>query len=115
MTVKGVPAYIESILTNLLTNAIKYKHPKRQPVIQVIGSRENGKTVLSVADNRQGIDLERYGEKLFGMYKTFHLHPDARGIGLYITKNQVDAMGAQILVCSEVGEGTTFKIYFSAQ
>ncbi|SFR31759.1 PAS domain S-box-containing protein [Robiginitalea myxolifaciens] len=114
MTVQGVPAYIESILTNLLSNAIKYKHPDRQPVIRVIGSRENGKTVLSVADNGQGINLERYGEKLFGMYKTFHQHPDARGIGLYITKNQVEAMNAQIMACSEVGEGTTFKIYFSA-
>ncbi len=49
---------------------------------------------------------------LFGMYKTFHNHPDARGVGLFITKNQIEALGGRIEVESEVNVGTTFKLFF---
>ncbi|MBT8312250.1 MAG: ATP-binding protein, partial [Flavobacteriaceae bacterium] len=70
-------------------------------------------TVLKITDNGLGIDLDKYGEKLYGMYKTFHDKPDARGIGLYITKNQIEAMNGKIAVESEVGKGTTFNIYFN--
>lgn len=111
--VKAIPAYLESILMNFLTNAIKYKDPKRRPVITLSTSREKGYTVLSVQDNGLGIDLDQYGDKLFGMYKTFHDREDARGIGLYITKNQIEAMNGKVTVESEVGRGSTFKIYFS--
>jgi signal transduction histidine kinase len=68
---------------------------------------------LSIADNGLGIDLKKYGSKLFGMYKTFHTNTDARGIGLYITKNQVEAMNGKIITTSEVGKGTTFNIHFN--
>ena len=44
------------------------------------------------------------------MYKTFHKHKDAKGIGLFITKNQVEAMNGKISVESELDEGTTFKV-----
>jgi signal transduction histidine kinase len=46
------------------------------------------------------------------MYKTFNNNPDAKGIGLFITKNQIDAMGGRIETKSEIDEGTTFTIYF---
>ncbi|NNE75841.1 MAG: HAMP domain-containing histidine kinase [Pricia sp.] len=111
--VKVVPAYIESILMNFFTNAVKYKDPNRNPIIKLSASKSNGYTLLSIADNGLGIDLEKYGDKLFGMYKTFHTHADARGMGLYITKNQIEAMNGKITVSSEVGTGTTFNIYFN--
>ena len=50
---------------------------------------------------------------LFGMYKTFHKHEEARGIGLYITRNQIEAMKGSVSVKSEVGVGTSFKIVFN--
>lgn len=113
VSVKVIPAYLESILMNFLTNAIKYKSPQRTPIITLWTERENGYTVLSIQDNGLGIDLDTYGDKLFGMYKTFHDRKDARGIGLYITKNQIEAMNGKVSVESEVGRGTTFKIYFN--
>ena len=111
--VKVIPAYLESILINFITNAIKYRSPKRRPTIKLSTVSKDGFTVLSIQDNGLGIDLEKHGGKLFGMYKTFHTSKDARGIGLYISKNQIEAMNGKVSVESEVGTGTTFKIYFN--
>lgn len=113
ISIKVIPAYIDSIISNFLTNSIKYRSPDRDPVIEFSASKEDNYTVLSISDNGLGIDLKKYGNKLFGMYKTFHDNEGARGIGLYITKNQIEAMKGKILVTSEVGFGTTFKIYFN--
>lgn len=106
-------AYLESILLNFTTNAIKYSHPERIPIISYSITINEDKKVLNISDNGLGINLERHGKKLFGMYKTFHNHKDSRGIGLFITKNQIEAMGGSVTVQSEVGVGTTFKIYFN--
>ncbi|MDR7211352.1 PAS domain-containing protein [Flavobacterium piscis] len=108
------PAYLESVLLNFTTNAIKYAHPDRNPIVVFdYGVDEDGHKALKISDNGLGIDLSRYGELLFGMYKTFHKHKEARGIGLYITKNQIEAMKGKVFVESEVGIGTTFKIVFN--
>jgi len=107
-----VPAYIESIMLNLVSNAIKYRNPQRAPHIVLRSFMENGKTTLTVKDNGMGIDLNKHRDKLFRMHQTFHNHPDSRGIGLLITKNQVEAMGGTINIESEPGIGTTFTIRF---
>lgn len=104
-------AYLESILLNLISNAIRYSSPDRKPVIEIKWYKENEGHILEVSDNGIGIDLKKNADKIFGMYKTFSGHPDSRGIGLFITKNQIDAMGGSISVKSEVDSGTTFKIY----
>ena len=67
---------------------------------------------LQVKDNGLGIDLNKYGAKIFGLRKTFHNHPEARGVGLFITKAQVESMGGNIRVESEMGEGSNFIINF---
>ncbi len=113
LTVRVVPEYFDNILANLLSNALKYRHPDRDPEISLGVEKVRGYTVLSVADNGLGIDLKKNGAKLFGMYKTFHEHPEARGIGLFICKNQIEAMGGNIKAHSQVGTGTNFKIYIN--
>ncbi|MDT0541022.1 PAS domain-containing protein [Croceitalea sp. P059] len=114
ITVKAVPAYIESIVLNLMTNAVKYKHPERDPRIILSARKLEDNTILfSIQDNGMGIDLNKYGKKLFGMYKTFHNNSDARGIGLYLVKNQIEAMGGNIVATSEVDKGSTFSVYFN--
>ena len=105
-------AYLESILLNLFSNAIRYSHEDRSPVISLACFEEDAQQVLSVSDNGIGIDLKKYGDKMFGMYQTFNGNPDARGYGLFITKNQIEAMGGKIEVESQINQGTTFKVYF---
>lgn len=110
--IKIVPAYLDSILMNFITNGVKYQHPEREPILTFSTEKQKDYAVLSIEDNGLGIDLKKYGSKLFGMYKTFHTNKDARGIGLYITKNQVESMHGKIEVESKLGKGTTFKIFF---
>jgi PAS domain S-box-containing protein len=107
------PAYMESILLNFLSNGIKYSHPDRRPEIKIDTIVENNRLILQIADNGKGINLERNRTKLFGLYKTFHGNTDAKGVGLFITKNQVEAMGGKIEVESRVNLGTVFKIYLT--
>jgi signal transduction histidine kinase len=105
-----IPAYLDSILLNFISNGIKYRSPDRKPIVKLSLSSLSGNKVLSIGDNGLGIDLERYKDRLFGMYKTFHGNKDAKGLGLFITKAQIDAMKGKIEVESKVGEGTTFRI-----
>lgn len=106
----AVPAYFESIFLNLYTNSLKYLSPERNLVIEISTRLINETLIISFKDNGQGIDLKRHGNKIFGMYKTFHKHKDAQGIGLFISKNQVESMGGTITVESEIDKGTTFNI-----
>jgi PAS domain S-box-containing protein len=110
--IKYSKPYLESIFQNLLTNAIKYRSPERTLLVHFKTTLINGLTELRVQDNGQGIDLKRFGDKLFGMHKTFHDHHEARGVGLFLIKTQIEAMGGKITVESEVNKGTTFIIKF---
>ncbi|WP_405383506.1 PAS domain S-box protein [Maribacter sp. LLG6340-A2] len=113
LMVKAFPAYLNSILTNCITNSIKYRKEGKSPIIILSAEEEKHYTVLSIEDNGMGMDLKKYGNKLFGLYNTFHKNKDSRGIGLYITKNQVEAMNGKITANSTVGQGTIFKIFFN--
>lgn len=110
LKVYGVKAYLDSVFLNLISNSIKYRSKERQPVLKISSKTQDNKVYLYFQDNGLGIDTERYKDKLFGMYKTFHGNEDARGIGLFITKNQILAMKGQIDVESKIDVGTKFII-----
>ena len=110
--VKAIPAYLDSIILNFLTNAIKYKSEKRKPTIELSSHIEGEFVVLKIKDNGLGIDLDKFGSNLFEIYKTFHKNEDAIGIGLFITKNHIESLGGRVEVTSTVDEGSEFSIYF---
>lgn len=110
LQVNVIPPYLDSILLNLMTNAIKYRSPARKPIVKIRAEKTQTHVKLDIIDNGLGIDMRLHKNKVFGMYKTFHGNKDARGIGLFITKNQVEAMGGQIDLRSEVGVGSIFTI-----
>ena len=109
-SILGINAYMESILLNFTTNAIKYRSLDRESFVKFSIQPKRKYTQLIIEDNGLGIDLKRHRQKLFGMYKTFHNHKDSRGVGLFITKNQIEAMGGKIAVESTVDKGTKFII-----
>ncbi len=106
----GVAAYVDSILYNLLSNTLKYRSPDRPLVVQVSCRQDHEAVHIDITDNGIGIDLERNGDKLFGLYKTFHQNEDAKGVGLFISKNQAEAMGGSLVVKSKEGQGSTFTL-----
>lgn len=112
LNITAIPSYCESILLNLISNAIKYRSDERRPEIEISAERITDYIVLKVRDNGLGLDLKKNGGKIFGMYKTFHQNEDSRGIGLYLTKNHIESMNGKIEIESQVGVGTTFNVFF---
>jgi signal transduction histidine kinase len=110
-TLSTIPQYLESILSNLISNAIKYRHPERTPEITFMVIDQGEWICLKLSDNGIGIDLERSGDKLFSLYQRFHFHVEGKGLGLYLVKTQVEALGGRIEVQSRPDEGSTFLIY----
>ncbi|WP_197463515.1 PAS domain-containing protein [Cochleicola gelatinilyticus] len=107
----GIKTYLESIIHNLVDNAIKFSSPERTSFLKITYTKEDLFGILTFEDNGLGIDLEKNKNKLFGMYKTFHKHIEARGVGLFICKHQAEAMGGHIEIESTVNVGTIFKVF----
>ncbi|MCM8569530.1 PAS domain S-box protein [Gramella jeungdoensis] len=107
-----IPSYLESIILNFATNAINYRSVKRQPRVRFQAEKNNGYINLIIEDNGVGINLNKNSDKIFGMYKTFHKGKSSRGIGLFITKNQIEAVGGKVKAESKVGKGSRFTISF---
>jgi signal transduction histidine kinase len=112
VTIYSLPQYFESIIYNLISNCIKYRHPDRTPVITISSDFEGDFIKVVITDNGLGIDLDRNKTNLFNLYKRFHFHVEGKGLGLYLVKTQMDALGGRIEVRSVVEEGTTFTLYF---
>ena len=110
--ITSVKAYLESILYNLISNAIKYRDPQKALKITIRSNYDDkNKLIISVQDNGLGIDLEKHQNDLFGMYKRFHIHTEGKGLGLHLVKLQVESLDGHIAVESSLGEGSSFKIY----
>lgn len=107
--------YFDSIITNFISNAIKYRDPEKQRLILHIKSEINelGEMSLRFEDNGLGIDLNRFGKKVFKLHKTFHRHSEGRGVGLFMSKNQMEVLGGDLRVKSEVGKGSCFYMIFN--
>jgi len=112
---KYVRRHIENVFLNLITNAIKYGKPKRDPELRISSKQKGGKILLTFMDKGLGIDLEKHGKDIFGMYKRFHSNPDSRGLGLYLIKKQLESLGSEISVESEPGLGTTFFVTLNSK
>jgi PAS domain S-box-containing protein len=107
-----IKSYLTNIIYSLISNSIKYRLLKRPLKIFISSYWEDNFLVLEVSDNGMGIDIEKQGDKIFGLYKRFHLHIEGKGMGLYLAKNQAESLGGKIVVSSKVNEGATFKVYF---
>nr|WP_223284931.1 ATP-binding protein [Hymenobacter qilianensis] len=110
-----VRSNLQSVLYNLLSNALKYAMPGRPPYIRVRTDLVDGVPVLTVTDNGLGIDMARHGAELFQMFRRFHDHVAGSGMGLHLVNRIIQQAGGHVEVESTVGEGTTFRVYFSPQ
>ena len=110
-SINYIYSHLENFLTNLTTNAIKYRKPDEDLQIGIKTYEDGEYMVIEFKDNGIGIDLERYGDRLFGLYQRFHSHVEGKGLGLYLVREQIRAHDGNLHVESEVGKGTIFYIY----
>ena len=105
-------SYMQTIFFNLISNSIKYRQPHTRPLIDIKTSRVNGELVIYYKDNGLGIDLNKKGGQVFGLYKRFHDHVEGKGMGLFMVKTQVETLRGSITIASEVNNGTLFTLVF---
>lgn len=109
-------SYLLSIFQNLISNVMKYRRDDVQPELRITSKRTPASIILSFKDNSLGIDLKVHGLDVFGKGKRFHTHHpvqrEGSGMGLYLVKRQVEALGGTIRVTSVVNSGTEFVIEF---
>lgn len=108
----SLKVYLHSIFYNLISNSIKYRRPEDHPRIEIKSKKENGNIILTFKDNGLGLDLDKKGDKIFRLYQRFHNHVEGKGMGLFMVKTQVEAIGGKISVNSEPLKGTEFTIVF---
>lgn len=102
--------YLETVLHNLIENAVKYRKQEKKVAIDIEIRKKGDKMELSVTDNGLGIDMAKDKVKLFKMFHRLHDHVEGSGIGLYLTSKMIENMGGTIEIDSELGRGSTFKI-----
>jgi signal transduction histidine kinase len=106
---------VKTIVTNILTNAIKYADPiKTAPFIKVVAKVGAEFCEIAVSDNGIGIDTEHL-EKIFDLFHRATSVSQGTGIGLFIVKDTIERLHGTIEVQSEIGVGSTFRIHIPNQ
>jgi PAS domain S-box-containing protein len=109
----GNETVLEQALTNLVSNALKFRRDDVPPRVSIGAERVDGKVKLSVTDNGTGIAPE-HTEKLFRPFQRLTTRRSGTGLGLSIVKKGVERMGGKVGVQSKAGEGSSFWILIPA-
>ena len=101
---------IEQILSNLIENAVKYRHPSRPVAVKVSGGSSGDRAWIEVADNGRGID-PRDHERVFDLFRRSGTQDQpGEGIGLAHVRALAYRLGGTIALRSALGEGATFRV-----
>ena len=114
MKIKTNGKRLNGILYQLISNSIKFRSERRQPEINIEVHEKNGYYSLIVRDNGLGIDLEKYGTKLFYPYQRFHIQIFGKGLGLYLVKLQTESLGGKVSVRSKTDSFTEVEVLLKA-
>lgn len=110
MHINTIRTYLGSVFFNLITNSVKYAQEGIAPHITISAQKDEDHIIINYKDNGRGIDLQKHGEQVFGLYRRFHAQTEGKGIGLFMTKTQVEVMGGKISLKSKPNEGCAFTI-----
>jgi len=110
-----ISAYFESILYNLITNAILHRSKERDPEIKVFTYEEFGYQHLVVQDNGIGIDDQLKDCVLTGNHRNYLYCTKNDGFELFLVKCQVEALQGEMTIESKPGKGSKVTIQFSKQ
>jgi two-component system phosphate regulon sensor histidine kinase PhoR len=101
---------LRSVLYNLLSNAIKYTPGDRHPDVLIKSYREGTNIIISVSDNGIGINYEEQ-QLIFEKFRRVNTNFEGSGVGLYLVNTIITNLGGKIQIESELGKGSTFKVF----
>ncbi len=102
--------YVEAILTQVLTNALKFRKKTGEPKVTIQAGIQSDFLQIKISDRGMGMDTSLSGKQIFHLYKTFHSGISGKGLGLYLCKIMMDEMRGQISFDSEEGIGSSVQI-----
>ncbi len=105
-----VRTHIHLIYQQLLLNAVNFSDPNRVTEITVNVHAHRRGIQIEVSDNGVGIPQDRQ-DNIFEMFSKVHTSSSGRGLGLYYVKRVVEQAKGSISVESELGIGSTFRVY----
>ena len=108
--VSGEQPLIVQLVTNLVANAVKFRHPDRAPVVRLDARRAGDLWEVACHDNGIGIDPQ-YAERVFVIFQRLHAKDvyEGTGIGLALCKKIVEYHGGAIWIEETASEGTTIR------
>ena len=101
---------LRSIIYNLVNNAIKFRSPDHSPEIFIKTEKASPYIIISVKDNGIGINADKQ-DAVFSKYFRAQHAIEGSGIGLYLVNETVKSSGGKIVLKSEPGKGSEFKVY----
>jgi PAS domain S-box-containing protein len=103
------PGLIKVVMTNLVSNALKYTRPRAEAVIEIGATKRHGEPAIFVRDNGVGFDM-KYADKLFGVFQRLHRAEEfeGTGVGLATVQRIVHRHGGEIWVDAALDQGATF-------
>jgi light-regulated signal transduction histidine kinase (bacteriophytochrome) len=106
------PALVRTVLSNLISNAVKFSSKTELPVVEIGSKREENTVVYYVSDNGVGFNMD-YSAKLFGLFQRLHKATEfeGTGVGLAIVQRIIGKHGGKVWFEAESGKGATF--YFT--
>jgi len=112
-TIEFSKVYMQSVLQNLISNAIKYRDPEKKSFVKIKTIKKGDECILEISDNGLGINLQKRKNEIFKLYRRFHRNISGKGMGLFLVKTQLEALNATIKVESEINKGAKFIITFN--
>lgn len=102
---------LQEIVRAIVSNSMKYANEARRLKIELDAKMDQRRNlVIRISDNGDGIDLVKYGEKLFSPGKRFHINSTGLGLGLFVVRKLVQLLSGSVVLCSEFQKGTVVRL-----
>lgn len=109
----SIREYLENVFLNVFANSLKLVSPERELQIEIDAVQiTNSILQIKIVDTGKGIDMTQYGEEVFKIHRPLKDTQHGNGIGLYLVKKQIEALGGRVHIQSEKGQGTTIVLEF---